>query len=29
LIVAQLKRVGDSGVGLYLIDKELGQRAAK
>jgi len=28
LIVAQLKRVGDSGVGLYLLDQELGKRAA-
>jgi len=28
LIVAQLKRVGDSGVGLYLIDQELGKRTA-
>ncbi|MEN6450295.1 MAG: ferritin [Thermoguttaceae bacterium] len=26
LIVAQLKRVGDSGVGLYLLDQELGKR---
>ena len=29
LIVAQLKRVGDSGVGLHLIDQQLGGRAAK
>ena len=29
LNVAQLKRVGDSGVGLYLIDQELGKRAVK
>ena len=28
LIVAQLKLVGDSGVGLYLLDQELGKRAA-
>lgn len=28
LIVAQLNRVGDSGVGLHLIDQQLGQRAA-
>lgn len=28
LIVAQLKRVGDDGVGLYLIDQELGRRGA-
>jgi ferritin len=28
LIVAQLKRVGDQGVGLYLLDKELGGRTA-
>ena len=28
LIVAQLKMVGDSGVGLYMIDQQLGQRAA-
>jgi ferritin len=26
LIVAQLKLVGDSGVGLYLLDQELGKR---
>ena len=29
LIVAQLKLVGDNGVGLYLLDQQLGQRAAK
>ena len=29
LNVAQSKRVGDSGVGLYLIDQELGKRAVK
>jgi ferritin len=28
LIVAQLKRVGDQGVGLYLLDQELGKRSA-
>jgi ferritin len=28
LNVAQLKRVGDSGVGLYLFDQQLGQRKA-
>jgi ferritin len=28
LNVAQLKRVGDSGVGLYLFDQELGKRTA-
>ena len=28
LIVAQLKMVGDSGVGLYMLDQQLGQRAA-
>ena len=28
LIVAQLKRVGDNGVGLYLLDQELGKRSA-
>ena len=28
LIVAQLKLVGDSGVGLYLLDQELGKRVA-
>jgi ferritin len=28
LIVSQLKRVGDSGVGLYLVDQELGKRTA-
>ena len=28
LIVAQLKRVGDEGVGLYLLDQELGKRTA-
>lgn len=28
LIVAQLKLVGDSGVGLYLLDQELGKRTA-
>jgi ferritin len=28
LIVAQLKRIGDSGVGLYLLDQELGKRGA-
>ena len=29
LIVGQLKLVGDSGVGLYMLDQQLGQRAAK
>jgi ferritin len=29
LIVAQLQLVGDSGVGLYLIDQELGKRGSK
>lgn len=29
LIVSQLKLVGDAGVGLYLVDQQLGQRAAK
>jgi ferritin len=29
LIVAQLKLVGDNGVGLYLLDQELGKRGAK
>jgi ferritin len=29
LIVAQLKRVGDSGVGLHMIDQQLGGRTAK
>ena len=29
LIVAQLKLAGDSGLGRYLIDQQLGQRAAK
>lgn len=29
LIVSQLKLVGDNGVGLYLVDQQLGQRAAK
>jgi ferritin len=29
LIVAQLKLTGDSGVGRYLIDQQLGQRVAK
>jgi ferritin len=29
LIVAQLKRVGGDGVGLYLIDQELGKRGAQ
>jgi ferritin len=29
LIVSQLKLVGDSGVGVYMIDQQLGQRAAK
>jgi ferritin len=29
LIVAQLKLVGDNGVGLYLIDQELGKRGSK
>jgi ferritin len=29
LIVAQLKRVGSDGVGLYLIDQELGKRGAQ
>ena len=28
LIVAQLKLVGDNGVGLYLLDQELGKRTA-
>lgn len=28
LIVDQLKLVGDHGVGLYLIDQQLGQRTA-
>jgi ferritin len=28
LIVAQLKLVGDNGLGLYLLDQELGKRAA-
>ena len=28
LIVAQLKLVGDNGVGLYMIDQQLGQRTA-
>jgi ferritin len=28
LIVAQLKRVGDNGLGLYLLDQELGKRGA-
>ena len=28
LNVAQLKRVGDNGVGLYLLDQELGKRTA-
>jgi ferritin len=28
LIVAQLKLVGDNGMGLYLIDQELGKRVA-
>ena len=28
LIVAQLKLVGDSGVGLYMLDQQLGQRKA-
>ncbi len=28
LIVAQLKLVGDAGVGLYLLDQELGKRTA-
>jgi ferritin len=28
LIVAQLKLVGDNGVGLYLLDQQLGQRKA-
>jgi len=28
LIVAQLRRVGDSGVGLVMVDQQLGQRAA-
>jgi ferritin len=28
LIVAQLKRVGGQGVGLYLVDQELGKRGA-
>jgi ferritin len=29
LIVAQLKLVGDSGLGRYMLDQQLGQRAAK
>jgi ferritin len=29
LIVAQLKLVGDNGVGLYLLDQELGKRSAE
>jgi len=29
LIVSQLKLVGDNGIGLYLLDQQLGQRAAK
>jgi ferritin len=29
LIVSQLKLVGDSGVGRYLVDQQLGQRQAK
>ncbi len=29
LIVAQFKRVGDDGVGLYLIDQELGKRGGR
>ena len=29
LIVAQLKLVGDNGLGLYMLDQQLGQRAAK
>ena len=29
LIVAQLKLVGDNGVGLYLLDQELGKRTAE
>lgn len=29
LIVSQLKLVGDNGVGLYLLDQQLGQRGAK
>jgi ferritin len=29
LIVAQLKLVGDSGVGLYMLDQQLGQRGTK
>ena len=29
LIVAQLKLVGDNGVGLYMIDQELGKRGGK
>jgi ferritin len=29
LIVAQLKRIGGDGVGLYLIDQELGKRGGK
>jgi ferritin len=29
LIVAQLKMAGDNGLGLYMIDQQLGQRAAK
>lgn len=28
LIIAQLKLVGDNGVGLYMLDKQLGERAA-
>ena len=29
LIVSQLKLVGDNGIGLYLLDQQLGQRPAK
>ena len=29
LIVAQLKLVGDNGVGLYMLDQQLGQRKAE
>jgi ferritin len=29
LIVAQLKLVGDNGIGLYLLDQELGKRSAE
>ena len=29
LIVSQLKLVGDSGLGRYMVDQQLGQRAAK